>query len=30
VPAEQAWEASYDFLLYSARAVVVAELDRAA
>jgi SAM-dependent methyltransferase len=30
VPAEQAWEASYDFLLYSARAVIVAELDRGA
>ena len=30
VPPEEAWEASYDFLLYSARAVVVAELDRGA
>ena len=28
VPAESAWGASYDFLLYSARAVVVAEFDR--
>jgi SAM-dependent methyltransferase len=28
VPVESAWGASYDFLLYSARAVVVAELDR--
>jgi SAM-dependent methyltransferase len=28
VPVENAWGASYDFLLYSARAVVVAGLDR--
>ena len=28
VPADSVWDASYDFLLYSARAVVVAELGR--